>query len=132
MARSPSAARPRSSGASCAPTWTSGRSSSRRAAPSSSNSGTEPYLVRAPSPNSAGGGVVLDAALEIGDRLGDGEGEEEDDHHERPELFHQEVVGVDLEELADADDGDEQLSDDHAFHAADGAEAHAGEDLGES
>ena len=76
----------------------------------------------------AGGGVVLDAALEVGDRLGHGEGEEYDED-ERPKFFHEEVVGVGLEELAHADDGDEELADDHAFHAADCAEPHTGEDL---
>ena len=50
---------------------------------------------------------------------------------QRPELLDQEVVRVELEQLAQAEDRDQQLADDDALHAADGAQADAGQDLGQ-
>src|SRR5690606_21700028 len=76
-------------------------------------------------------GVVLDLALDQRDRLGQDEGEGEHQHDQGPDLLHQEVARVQLEQLADPDDRDQELSDHHALDAADQAEADPGEDLGQ-
>src|SRR5687768_17251429 len=102
-APSPWAARPRSSAPSCAPTWTSGRSWTR-----GSNSWSRPERGFAYAKPSSGPDpefdqvlaacrVIFHAPLQSGDGLGHGEGEEEHDDDERPELLHEEVLGVELE-----------------------------------
>src|SRR5688500_16340985 len=67
----------------------------------------------------------------VGDGLRCEEGEAEQHDQERPELRHQEVPGVELEQVADPDDRDQELPDDDALEAADDAEPDAGEQLGE-
>ncbi len=51
-------------------------------------------------------GVVLDPALEIREKLGNGEGYAEEHDQHRPEMLHQEVGRVELEQRAESDDGD--------------------------
>src|SRR5918996_4446553 len=55
-------------------------------------------------------GVVLDAPLEGAHRFRHHYRECEQQHGERPELGHQEIARIQLEQLAIADDRDEQLA----------------------
>ena len=74
-------------------------------------------------------GVIFEPAFQPGEQLVDGEGEGEKHEEQRPHVLHQEVRGVDFEQLPEADDGDQQLADDDAFDRADQAEPDAGEDF---
>src|SRR3546814_12109155 len=58
--------------------------------------------------------VILDSFLERADQLGEKQGEGEKQEGQRPEIRHQEGAGVELEQLAIADDRSQELAEDRS------------------